>query len=85
MYAALQDALGRMKGKRMRRRNSGDDQILGCVVIGLLGIFLMPLVGAYLMSRKDDTTAQIIGGIMLVVGTILWIVIVLTLGSVAPR
>ena len=57
------------------RRNRGDDQVIGCIAMGLLCLIAMPLVGLYLMSRKGDSTAQAIGVILLVVGIILWIAV----------
>lgn len=50
---------------------SGD---MGCLVLLLLGVFAMPLVGLYLLLKKDaDDGTKLLGGALLVVGIIIWV------------
>lgn len=56
----------------MRRRSSrGDEQALGCVVHFLLIVFLMPIVGVYLLC-KPSSDAKLGGAVLLVIGLLLW-------------
>lgn len=49
---------------------SGD---MGCLALFLLAVFAMPVVGLYLLIKKDaDDGTKILGGVLLVVGLILW-------------
>ena len=49
---------------------SGD---MGCLALLLLGVFAMPLVGLYLLFKKDaDDGTKMLGGVLLVVGIIIW-------------
>ena len=62
----------------MRGRGSrGDDQALGCIVYFMLIVFLMPIVGIYLLC-KPDPNAKLGGGVLLVVGLLLWLWIAVT-------
>lgn len=59
-----------------RRRNHarGNDAGVECLAIILLCIVAMPLVGLYLVCREDaDSQTKAIGGVLLIIGVILWI------------
>lgn len=55
-----------------RRKRHDDDMAIGCVVYLLLAIFLMPFVGIYFLC-KPEQDAKILGGVLLVLGAVLWI------------
>ena len=52
-----------------RRRDPGDS---GCLALLIIGFIAMPLVGLYLMSKKDDES-RALGLVLLIVGIILWV------------
>lgn len=56
------------------RGRKDDDAAMGCIVYGLLGLFLMPIVGLFLAFNKDPSKRPW-GWVLFAVGTILWIVI----------
>ena len=56
-----------------RRGNDIDPGTMGCLVFFLIGIVAMPIVGIYLITKKDgDEGTKVAGWILLVVGLILW-------------
>lgn len=64
-----------MSSNRNRGRGGGSDADYGCLLWMMIGVFAMPLVGLYLISRKNDSSAQAVRWILLIVGIILWIYI----------
>ena len=54
----------------MRRRN---DDASGCLAMVLIGVFLMPIVGVYLMVKGEDDSMKVLGTGLTIVGVILWI------------
>ena len=58
----------------MSNKRKDDDVAMGCVVYAIIGMLLMPIVGLFLVCSKDSEK-KIIGWILLVVGTILWILV----------
>ena len=58
----------------MRKGRSKDDGATGCLAFALLALFLMPVVG-FIMVCSKDPEKKTLGWILLVVGTILWIMI----------
>ena len=59
---------------RYGRKRSDDDAAIGCIVYLLLIIFFMPIVGLFLICRKDPDKKPI-GWVLLIIGIILWIVV----------
>jgi len=47
---------------------------MGCLVMVLLGLFALPFVGLYLVSRGNEDD-KVLGTILMIVGTIIWIMI----------
>ena len=58
----------------MRKGHSKDDGSTGRLAFALLVLFVMPVVGLIMVCSKDPET-KTLGWILLVVGTILWIII----------
>ena len=57
-------------------RKSGDDATLGCVVQTLLIIFLMPIFGLYLTTKKDASNEnRTLGWVLFIVGIVIWVII----------
>lgn len=56
-------------------RGGGDDGgMIGCLALFLLGIFALPFLGLYLLSRKDaGTGVRVLGGVLFLGGLIFWI------------
>ena len=54
----------------MKKKDS--DLAMNCLVYTILGVVLMPIVGTWLLC-SEEKEVKIIGGILLVVGIILWI------------
>lgn len=50
-----------------------NDGLYGLIAIFLLAIFAMPLVGGYLLITGKDEGSKFLGGALLVVGIIVWI------------
>ena len=59
-------------GRRYCSHNKNEPDGTGCVVFFLLLVFLMPLVGIWLLC-SEDKDKQVVGVILLVIGIILWI------------
>lgn len=74
---------GHRRGRYYRRGPSfGGDSATGCFVYFLLGIIAMPLLGLYLMLKKDASdNTHVLGGVLLIVGIIIWIAIAVHSGS----
>lgn len=58
----------------MRKGRSKDDGAIGCLAFALLALFMMPVTGLVMVCSKDSEK-KTLGWILLVVGTILWIII----------
>lgn len=58
----------------MRKGRNKDDGATGCLSFALLALFLMPVVGFVIVCSKGPEKKSL-GLILLVVGTILWIMI----------
>ena len=56
------------------RRKKDDDAAMGCIVYGLLGLILMPIVGLFLAFSKDPEK-RIWGWVLFAVGAALWLII----------
>ena len=49
---------------------------MGCLVVMILCLIAMPLVGLYLILRRDgDGETKAVGWILLVVGIVIWLYI----------
>ena len=57
----------------MRKGHSKDDGSTGRLAFALLVLFVMPVVGLIMVCSKDPEK-KTLGWILLVVGTILWII-----------
>ena len=55
-----------------RHRKDDSDNLIFAIVIAVLGLFVMPLFGIYLLSR-DNETDKAWGAVLVVFGTALWI------------
>lgn len=55
-------------------RHDHGDSGMGCLVMVLLGLFALPFVGLYLVSRGNEDD-KVLGTILMIVGTIIWIMI----------
>lgn len=65
-----------------RPRKDGDDCTTSCIVYFILGIIAMPLLGLYLVLKKDaDDGTRVLGGVLLIAGIIFWVVIAAQGGS----
>ena len=53
----------------------GDDGAIGCLAVMILGIFVMPFFGAYLIKNGRTDEEQIMGYVVAFVGLILWLVV----------
>ena len=59
-----------------RNRNGGNGGGDGCLVWMILGIVALPLVGLYLLAKKDaDSSTKARGWVLFIVGSIIWIYI----------
>lgn len=58
----------------MSRRKKENEEALGFVVVILLALIAMPIVGMYLMTRKE-TFKRVLGGFLFLIGVFFWIVI----------
>jgi hypothetical protein len=58
----------------MRKGRSKDDGATGCLVFAFLTLFMMPVTGLVMVCSKDSEK-KTLGWILLVVGTIFWIII----------
>lgn len=62
-----------MSGRNGNRNSGGGD---GCVGLMILGIVALPLVGLYLLAKKDaDIGTRVLGGVLFIVGSVIWIYI----------
>ena len=52
--------------------HSHEDSGMGCLVMALLGLFALPFVGLYLMTRGNSDD-KVLGIILMIVGVVLWI------------
>lgn len=52
--------------------HSHGDSGMGCLVMALLGLFALPFVGLYLMTRGNSDD-KVLGIILMIVGVVLWI------------
>ena len=60
----------------MRTARNRDDGILTCLTYALLAVFLMPVVGLFLICGKDSEKRKL-GIVLLIISIILWIFIAL--------
>lgn len=58
----------------MPKRKRDEDAALGCIVFAVLCLLFMPVVGLFLLSRKDPEK-KTWGLILLIAGIILWIIV----------
>lgn len=52
----------------------GGGGLLGLLAIMLIAIFAMPFVGGYVLITGKDNGSKLLGGSLVVVGIIIWIV-----------
>lgn len=55
----------------MSSNNNDDDFAVGCLAAVLTGIFLMPLVGLYILIKGSEDK-RALGWILTIAGCILW-------------
>lgn len=54
------------------RRHRSDDGPIGCVIMLMIAVFLMPVVGIYMVAKGDDTQKGI-GIVLTIIGFIIWV------------
>ena len=59
----------------MARRGRGSNGIDGSLAIIILGLVALPIVGLVMMFNSKNEDDKVLGGILLVVGIIIWIFI----------
>ena len=57
------------------RNHGGNDAGMGCLLWLILGLVAMPLVGLYLLLSGKDFDKKAIGLVLLVLGTLFWIMV----------
>ena len=62
-----------LNGYRGGCPSGSGDGIITLLAVILLAIFAMPLVGGYLLISGKDDGRKLLGGALLVVGIIIWI------------
>lgn len=56
----------------MSKNQNNDDSLTGCIIFALLVVFLMPIVGGYLLISGDKEKRPL-GWVLLIVGLVIWI------------
>lgn len=56
----------------MSRRRKTNDEPIGLVIVILLALIAMPIVGVYLITRKE-TFKRILGWFLFLVGIVFWL------------
>lgn len=59
----------------MARRGRGGSDIDGSLAMIILGLVALPIVGLVMMLNSKTEDNKILGGVLLVVGIVLWIII----------
>lgn len=73
-HAVMTQAASKNKGASNRSGGSGGGE--GCLVWMILGFIALPLVGLYLLAKKDaDIGTRVLGCVLFIVGSIIWIYI----------
>lgn len=66
-----------MRGRRGFRGGcyGGGGDLMGFLAIILMAIIALPLVGGFILVTGKETENKVIGGVILIVGIILWAVL----------
>ena len=59
----------------MARRGRGGSDIDGSLAMIILGLIALPIVGWVMMLNSKTEDNKVLGGVLLVVGIVLWIII----------
>jgi hypothetical protein len=59
----------------MARRGRGGSDIDGSLAMIILGLIALPIVGLVMMLNSKTEDNKVLGGVLLVVGIVLWIII----------
>jgi len=59
----------------MARRGRGGSDIDGSLAMIILGLIALPIVGLIMMLNSKTEDNKVLGGVLLVVGIVLWIII----------
>ena len=59
----------------MARRGRGGSDIDGSLAMIILGLVALPIVGVVMMLNSKTEDNKVLGGVLLVVGIVLWIII----------
>ena len=59
----------------MARRGRGGSDIDGSLAMIILGLIALPIVGLVMMLNSKTEENKVLGGVLLVVGIVLWIII----------
>lgn len=59
----------------MARRGRGGSDIDGSLAMIILGLVALPIVGLVMMLNSKTEDNKVLGGVLLVVGIVLWIII----------
>ena len=60
---------------KMARRGRGGSDIDGSLAMIILGLIALPIVGLVMMLNSKTEDNKVLGGVLLVVGIVLWIII----------
>ena len=56
-------------------RDDGTQKLLTVLVVLALLVFGMPIIGLFMLGSRQSLAKQIIGAVLIVVGTVIWIVV----------
>ena len=59
----------------MARRGRGGSDIDGSLAMIILGLVALPIVGLVMMLNSKTEDNKVLGGVLLVLGIVLWIII----------
>lgn len=59
----------------MARRGRGGSDIDGSLAMIILGLVALPIVGLVMILNSKTEDNKVLGGVLLVVGIVLWIII----------
>ena len=62
---------------RRRRRKGDNDKAMELVLWAVLIVLLMPIFGGWLLFKSTKLWQQVVGGTLLLVGVVLWIMMLL--------
>ena len=61
--------------RRHCRCNDGDGGIITFIAMIIIALYALPIVGIYQLVARKSADSKVLGGVLLVVGIILWIMI----------